>query len=169
MFYCNDSRYILLLNKEVSTSENQAKLESLSHFFISRFKSYGMNSDQFFLRNDEPNYLDSLRTLPGPVPQTQSKLDSNPTPIVNTESGNVKSQFKLPSLIPKSSKTVTFQTQPETILPSMTLPPTNMPLLKLSPPTLSLPPQNSPTKSLKRHKKVTFTLPPLITYDCDHN
>ena len=111
-----------------------------------------MNSDQFFLRNDEPNYLDSLRTLPGPVPQTQSKLDSNPTPIVNTESGNVKSQLKLPSLIQKSSKTVTFQTQPETILPSMTLPP-----------------QNSPTKTLKRRKKVTFALPPLITYDCDHN
>ena len=141
----------------------------MSHFFVSRLKSYGMNSDQFFLRNDEPNYLDSLRTLPGPVPQTQSKLDSNPTPIVNTESGNVKSQFKLPSLIPKSSKTVTFQTQPETILPSMTLPPTNIPLLKLSPPTLSLPPQNSPTKILKRRKKVTFALPPLITYDCDQN
>ena len=142
----------------------------MSHFFISRFKSYGMNSDQFFLRNDEPNYLDSLRTLPGPVPQSQSKLDSNPTPIVNTESGNVKSLFKLPSLIPKSSKTVTFQTQPETILPSMTLPPTNMPLWKLSPPTLSLPPQNSPTKkSLKRRKKVTFALPPLITYDCNQN
>ena len=141
----------------------------MSHFFVSRLKSYGMNSDQFFLRNDEPNYLDSLRTLPGPVPQTQSKLDSNPTPIVNTESGNVKSQFKLPSLIPKSSKTVTFQTQPETILPSMTLPPTNMPLLKSSPPTLSLPPQNSSTKTLKRRKKVTFALPPLITYDCDQN
>ena len=124
----------------------------MSHFFVSRLKSYGMNSDQYFLRNDEPNYLDSLRTLPGPVPQTQSKLDSNPTPIVNTESGNVKSQFKLPSLIQKSSKTVTFQTQPETILPSMTLPP-----------------QNSPTKTLKRRKKVTFALPPLITYDCDHN
>ena len=136
----------------------------MSHFFISRFKSYGMNSDQFFLRNDEPNYLDSLRTLPGPVPQSQSELDSNPTPIVNTESGNVKSLFKLPSLIPKSSKTVTFQTQPETILPSMTSPPTNMPLVKLS-----LPPQNSPTKTLKRRKKVTFALPPLITYDCDHN
>ena len=124
----------------------------MSHFFVSRLKSYGMNSDQYFLRNDEPNYLDSLRTLPGPVPQTQSKLDSNPTPIVNTESGNVKSQLKLPSLIQKSSKTVTFQTQPETILPSMTLPP-----------------QNSPTKTLKRRKKVTFALPPLITYDCDHN
>ena len=124
----------------------------MSHFFVSRLKSYGMNSDQYFLRNDEPNYLDSLRTLPGPVPQTQSKLDSNPTPIVNTESGNVKSQFKLPSLIQKSSKTVTFQTQPETILPSMTLPP-----------------QNSPTKTSKRRKKVTFALPPLITYDCDHN
>ena len=124
----------------------------MSHFFVSRLKSYGMNSDQYFLRNDEPNYLDSLRTLPGPDPQSQSKLDSNPTPIVNTESGNVKSQFKLPSLIPKSSKTVTFQTQPETILPSMTLPP-----------------QNSPTKTLKRRKKVTFALPPLITYDCDHN
>ena len=124
----------------------------MSHFFVSRLKIYGMNSDQYFLRNDEPNYLDSLRTLPGPVPQTQSKLDSNPTPIVNTESGNVKSQFKLPSLIQKSSKTVTFQTQPETILPSMTLPP-----------------QNSPTKTLKRRKKVTFALPPLITYDCDHN
>ena len=129
-----------------------------------------MNSDQFFLRNDEPNYLDSLRTLPGPVPQSQSKLDSNPTPIVNTESsGNDKSQFKLPSVIPKSSKTVTFQTQPETILPSMTLPSTNMPQLKSSPPILSLPPQNSPTKILKRRKKVTFALPPLITYDCDHN
>ena len=124
----------------------------MSHFFVSRLKSYGMNSDQVFFRHDEPNYLDSLRTLPGPVPQTQSKLDSNPTPIVNTESGNVKSQFKLPSLIQKSSKTVTFQTQPETILPSMTLPP-----------------QNSPTKTLKRRKKVTFALPPLITYDCDHN
>ena len=142
----------------------------MSHFFISRFKSYGMNSDQFFLRNDEPNYLDSLRTLPGPVPQSQSKLDSNSTPIVNTESGNVKSLFKLPSLIPKSSKTVTFQTQPETILATMTLPPTNMPLLKFSPPTMSLPPQNSPTKkSLKRRKKVTFALPPLITYEYDCN
>ena len=140
----------------------------MSHFFVSRLKSYGMNSDQVFFRHDEPNYLDSLRTLPGPVPQSQSKIDSNPTPFVNTESGNVKSQFKLPSLIPKSSKTVTFQTQPETISASMTLPTTNMPLLKLSPPTLSLPPQNSSTKTLKRRKKVTFALPPLITYDCDH-
>ena len=135
-----------------------------------------MNRGQFFFRDieEQPNYLDSLRTLPGPVSQSQSNFDSK-TPIENTQSGNVKSQFKLP-LIPKSSKIVTFQSQPETILPSMTQPPpANMALLKLSPPTLSLPPPNSPQKnlpppkSLKRQKRVTFTLPPLITYDCDHN
>ena len=135
-----------------------------------------MNRGQFFFRDieEQPNYLDSLRTLPGPVSQSQSSFDSK-TPIENTQSGNVKSQFKLP-LIPKSSKTVTFQSQPETILPSMTQPPpANMPLLKLSPPTLILPPPTSsqknlpPPKSLKRQKRVTFTLPPLITYDCDHN
>ena len=138
-------------------------------------KSSGLNKGQFFFRDieEQPNYLDSLRTLPGPVSQSQSSFDSK-TPIENTQSGNVKSQFKLP-LIPKSSKIVTFQSQPETILPSMTQPPpANMSLLKLSPPTLILPPPNSPPKylpppkSLKRQKRVSFVLPPISTYDCDH-